>query len=609
MKGKILIFVIIWSFLFVLATVHAQLPVNVILFIDEDSLTVYLPAGQVASLEGFGFEVVTANGRESHLLQDYRDLRTLRFNTISTPICLRLQRDTSQRALPLGCQTVTTLTQKLSGADIFWYEPSTSQSRNLLILQGEAPQVICPGGQPECRIIYQPPTSTPTPTDTPTSTPTPTATYTPTNTATATPTDTATPTATSTATDTATPTATYTPSSTPTNTATYTPTSTATLIPFEHLLVVEDFEDGRAQGWVEQRGTWEIIRDGSNAVYRRATSVTGNSETAIGEAGWRDYALEFEIKTTDLSSGGRVFIDTHESKSPVSRIRLALDFNRNSLQLYQVNIETNLISELRSINYPFQENRWLKVRIEVQDNQTRVFLNDRLRINAQPSFNLRGGIVRFQSPNSSILFDNVRVWTLNKIFVPTSTPVPVPYTGWSYFEDFEDGEAQGWIVGQGEWGARSEGTNGVYRRVDGNVGYASIKIGEDNWKNYALEFEIKTNRLASGGRVFVRTHDSEISTSAIILALDFSENILQLYAINDQAGTTSELRSVAYTFRQNEWLRVRIEVQNQTVRVFLNDQRRMGVPIGFIPDSGVVEFRSPNTFILFDNIHIFSLAQ
>jgi hypothetical protein len=609
MKGKILVFVIIWLFPFVLAVAHAQLPVNVILFIDEDSLTVYLPAGQVASLEGFGFEVVTANGRESHLLQDYRDLRTLRFNTISTPICLRLQRDTSQRTLPLGCQTVTTLTQKLSGADIFWYEPSTNQSRNLLILQGEAPQVICPGGQPECRIIYQPPTSTPTPTDTPTNTPTPTATYTPTNTATATPTDTPTPTATSTATDTATPTATYTPSNTPTNTATYTPTSTATLIPFEHLLVVEDFEDGRAQGWVEQRGTWEIIRDGSNAVYRRAASVTGNSETAIGEVGWRDYALEFEVKTTDLSSGGRVFIDTHESKSPASRIRLALDFNRKSLQLYQVNIETNPISELRSINYPFQENRWLKVRIEVQDNQVRVFLNDRLQINVLSSFNLRGGIVRFQSPNSLILFDNVRIWTLNKVFVPTSTPVPVPYTGWSYFEDFEDGEAQGWIAGQGEWGSRGDGTNIVYHRVDSNVGYASIKIGEDGWKNYALEFEIKTTRLASGGRVFVRTHDSEISASAIILALDFSENILQLYAINDQVGIASELRSAAYTFRQNEWLRVRIEVQNQTVRIFLNDERRMSVPIGFIPDSGVVEFRSPNTFILFDNIRIFSLAQ
>jgi hypothetical protein len=596
--------------LFAFGNTYAQQPVEVTVFVDEDSLTVYVPSGQVISLEEFGFEATTTTGRQLYRLQDYSAFLPLRFNTIGTPICFRLQRENREQVVETECQNVTTLTQKLSDANIFWYDASNNQNRTLLVLQGETPQGICPAGQPICRVNYVPPTFTPTPTDTPTNTPTATATYTPTNTPTSTSTYTSTPTATSTATDTPTPTSTYTPSNTPTSTSTYTPTSTATLIPFEHLLLVEDFEDGQAQEWVGQESRWEVIRDGSNAVFHRVSNDVGNSQMVIGEVGWRNYALEFGIKTIDLSDGGRIFIDSHRSASPVSTIRLALDFGENTLQLYERDGRTNLSSELRSINYNFQENQWLKVRIEVRDSRIRVYLNDRFAImTASAGFNLSGGVVGIQSPNSSILLDNVRIWTLNEVFVPSPTPIPIPYTGWSIFEDFEDEEAQGWIVETGKWEIGLNGTNRVIRRSDIDTRLAEVSIGASDWQIYALEFEIKTTRLASGGRVFVQTHASEINGSVITLALDFDENVLQLYEVSHQTGLTSELRSIPFTFQQNKWLKVRIEVQNRIIGVFLDDQQRARASTNSIPDSGVVRFRSPSTSILFDNIRIFSLEQ
>jgi formylglycine-generating enzyme len=178
--------------------VLAQAPVDLVIFRDEDSLTIYVPQDGTVSLQGLQLEVMTATGETmSFLLAEFPAFRGLRWSDIPAPICLRLQRDQSDRVAPFECQGIATLSQRVPNANVFWYDRVSSQERLVLILQAETTQGLCPPGQATCRMTYAPPTVTPTPTPT------------------ATPTGTITSAFTATPTLTDTPTATYTPSRTP----------------------------------------------------------------------------------------------------------------------------------------------------------------------------------------------------------------------------------------------------------------------------------------------------------------------------------------------------------------------------------------------------------
>lgn len=168
--------------------VSAQAPVATTIFVDEDTLTLFIPEQGIVSVYGLAIEVDTGTERITRTLDFYPSLRGLRLDSIPTPICYRLERDTSVRTLPLDCPASSTLIQRLASADVFWYDSVTNNTRTLIVLQGGLPQAICAAGQNRCPMTYNPPPFTPTPSVTPTSTATltpvvtdtPTATYTPT---------------------------------------------------------------------------------------------------------------------------------------------------------------------------------------------------------------------------------------------------------------------------------------------------------------------------------------------------------------------------------------------------------------------------------------------
>jgi hypothetical protein len=64
-----------------------------------------------------------------------------------------------------------------------------------------------------------------------------------------------------------------------------------------------------------------------------------------------------------------------------------------------------------------------------------------------------------------------------------------------------------------------------------------------------------------------------------------------------------------YDFRLYEPVKVRIEVVDRNVRVLIDDQQRMFARTSFELDGGIVRFESPNTSVLFDNVHIYSLGE
>ncbi len=157
-------------------------PVNLIIFRDVDSLTLYIPGNQPVSLQGLTLEVETATGaRISHLLEEFPSFRGLPFNRVPTPICLRLEREGISRTPPIECQNILTLFQIIPAVDIFWYDDATNQGRLVLLLRAQSDErsTFCPPQDSRCEMTYIPPATIPTAIVAPTDTPVPTSMPTP----------------------------------------------------------------------------------------------------------------------------------------------------------------------------------------------------------------------------------------------------------------------------------------------------------------------------------------------------------------------------------------------------------------------------------------------
>lgn len=142
--------------------VQAQTPVEFMLFLDFDSLTLSIPDTDApVSLQDFAFETVIQRQRTTFRLDEFETFAALRFNALPTPLCLRLENARADSPLPLNCPPTRTITQRLSNADVFWYDVSARNTRTVLIVGG-VEDIFCAAGQVSCRLEYAP-SMTPTP--------------------------------------------------------------------------------------------------------------------------------------------------------------------------------------------------------------------------------------------------------------------------------------------------------------------------------------------------------------------------------------------------------------------------------------------------------------
>jgi hypothetical protein len=172
-------------------------------------------------------------------------------------------------------------------------------------------------------------------------------------------------------------------------------------------LLAEDFERSIIPSdWKQQSGQWTIVKDGSN----NALKAIGNSVIEFGDEQWIKYKLETDIRVTNLSLTKGAWVDVHALPNLDKMIILALDFQSNYLILVSKNgID---VKELYRVTFPFQQNKWFKVRIQVWERLITVYINDDKRINYLADSIFGQGAIRFRALNNNLLFDNVLVTSL-----------------------------------------------------------------------------------------------------------------------------------------------------------------------------------------------------
>jgi len=169
----------------------------------------------------------------------------------------------------------------------------------------------------------------------------------------------------------------------------------------EGTLFHEDFEDGRADGWALEAG-WSIEPEGSNFVL----SGRGHHWANPSARSWTDYMFQGRFK---LISGGLNFNFRHYQLPEVWPNRYFLGIYQDGLHLNK-QIDRDFF-ELIGTPAHIERNKWHKLKVAVDGNNIKVYLNDGLKLEYIDSdLTLRmGGIALETLDDSHALFDDIVV--------------------------------------------------------------------------------------------------------------------------------------------------------------------------------------------------------
>jgi pectate lyase len=186
------------------------------------------------------------------------------------------------------------------------------------------------------------------------------------------------------------------------------------LVTYGATLFSDTFEDGVADGWSTNGGSWAVVTDGSQ-VYRQSST----SSTALALAGattWTDQVVEARVKAIQ-------FVGSSEYVAIAARVQNATNYyylslrDANKLELNKVVAGSK--RSLASTSFTVNTNTWYTLRLEIQGSTLRGFVNGTQHLSVTDSqfTSGRAGVTTY---NASASFDDVLVTT------PGSSPQPTP---------------------------------------------------------------------------------------------------------------------------------------------------------------------------------------
>ena len=173
------------------------------------------------------------------------------------------------------------------------------------------------------------------------------------------------------------------------------------------LLFQDNFETGTAAGWNPTAGTWSVVLDGSNHVYRNS-NTSGDNWSYNGSAAWTDYALEALIKPLTWNSGGIVrILGRWQDANHWYYVNLTAD---NHIQLRK-NVNGTFTDLAPQKSFTVSKGTWYKVRLEMVGTTLKAYVNDVLQLTATDA-TFSSGLIAVGGFNNTAEFDNVVVYDL-----------------------------------------------------------------------------------------------------------------------------------------------------------------------------------------------------
>ncbi|MET0794397.1 MAG: family 16 glycoside hydrolase [Polyangiaceae bacterium] len=170
------------------------------------------------------------------------------------------------------------------------------------------------------------------------------------------------------------------------------------------VLFSDDFEDGNANGWVVDDGTWAIATDGSKVYAQQGTS-TGSSVllSAAGSTAWTNQSIEAKIKVKAFGgSSTSYFAAIYGRYNGTDYYSLVLRSDG------KVAIRKNTSTLGSAVAAGIVAGTWYTVRLEIVGSTLKAYVNGTLT-DTETDTSLTAGGIAVSTVNTTAEFDDVKV--------------------------------------------------------------------------------------------------------------------------------------------------------------------------------------------------------
>jgi pectate lyase len=187
-------------------------------------------------------------------------------------------------------------------------------------------------------------------------------------------------------------------------------------------LLSENFDDGVANGWSTNGGSWAVVTDGS-LVYRQS-GTSADAKAQVGSTTWTDYAVQARVKPTGFNGSARHVGVVARAQSMTSFYALALT---NTGRLEIIKRASGSPVTLAGVAASVVTGTWYTLRLEASGSTLTGFLDGTPAVSATDN-SFAAGRAGLATYYASASFDDVLVETVAGGPPPTSSTSPPPTT-------------------------------------------------------------------------------------------------------------------------------------------------------------------------------------
>ena len=182
----------------------------------------------------------------------------------------------------------------------------------------------------------------------------------------------------------------------------------------------DSFESGYSD-WDVQRGTWNLVSDDSTVLQHTSTSEEGR--IFRGNLDWSNYSVQADLKVLDFNGSNRAFLcGRYLDGNNFYGVSLSSK-NGGLLELRKkVNGSSTVIAQATT---EITENKWYNVKLEMNEQTLKVYLDGQLVVEATDESLIAGGVGLVAS-KVVVNYDNVTVSALDDSQTPDVKPDPNP---------------------------------------------------------------------------------------------------------------------------------------------------------------------------------------
>lgn len=186
------------------------------------------------------------------------------------------------------------------------------------------------------------------------------------------------------------------PSFTPTATPLPSPTTTLS----GDFYFSENFDDGSADGFVNKVGLWNVVKDESlnNVLEVNSKQVPEYPKIEFGNAAWKNFIFQTKIRIVDYAGG-----------APLASVHF---YDHYLIAFTPFYGSVDLVYEspwkvLAGRTLGIKKNEWYSLRIETNDSEIKVFMDNTLIINEKVASNYAGAFGFSGWPGVILQFDDI----------------------------------------------------------------------------------------------------------------------------------------------------------------------------------------------------------